>query len=278
MPKASQRIVNGDDLLYRFFNELLLDDSELAGRLPVQMLSSMGIWLPLDVYYEWPVMLPWVVRDASCRGSRRHGLPDEWGAPDDRGFLRDDNSLVKSLPRSLSVSTPAGRHLRGARMGNEFVASHIWRIVKHEDLASRHPLLNSFVPNLIWLPKQVSKLSDREGGPVQAALQSMSWAIYRHAPVAPHLTEVVEEAWSLLPEPELSIDFDEAELNWFESTPTFFSTRRSRLQSVLDALMLLEAGEPLDRKVITTRYGDGLPQVSSAARSALRSRLQAFRP
>jgi len=43
-------------------------------------------------------------------------------------------------------------------MGNEFVASHVWRVVDHAEVKSRLPLLNSFVPNLVWLLVQVSKL------------------------------------------------------------------------------------------------------------------------
>ena len=166
----------------------------------------MAIWLPLDVYREWPVLLPWVVRDSTCRGNKKLGIPDEWGAPDTDGYLSDDNSLVKVLPRSLEVRTPLVGHLRGARMGNEFVASHVWRVVDHAKLASRVPLLNSFVPNLVWLPTQVSKLSDREGGPVQRALQATAWSMFRSAPVAPHLSEIVEAAWEMIPEPDDKVE------------------------------------------------------------------------
>ena len=271
----NQRGVHGDDLLYRFFNDLFLEDSELAEQLPVRMIASMGIWLPLEIYYEWPVMLPWVVRDATCRGNLKRQIPDQWGAPDEYGFLRDDNSLIKGLTRSLSVRTPIRGGLHGARMGTEFVASHIWRVIDHAGLASRHPLLNSFVPNLVWLPSQVSKLSDRESGPVQLALQSISWQIYRHAPVAAHLLEVVKEAWTLVPEPKQSVDHM-PDLNWFEPTDRFRSTRRARLDTVLEALQRLDRGQSLEQKVITTRYGDGLPHVSESARSELLRHLHRF--
>lgn len=269
-----QRQVHGDDLLYRFFRELFDEDSELATRLPTRMLGSMGIWLPLDVYYDWPVLLPWVVRDASCRGNRKRGIPDQWGAPDEHGFLRDDNSLIKALPRSLSVVTPDAGHLEGARMGNEFVASHVWRVVDHVDLASRLPLLNSFVPNLVWLPSQIAKLSDREGSPVQLALQAMAWEVYRDAPVVPHLAEVVEEAWGMIPAPSEAVTVPE--LNWFEPTKRFFSTRRDRLQSVIDGLDRIRLGQPLEKKVVTTRYTDGLPAVDAIARATLLSFLRRF--
>jgi hypothetical protein len=69
-----------------------------------------------------------------------YASPDKWSSPDDAGFLRDDNSLIKALPRSLLVRGPKNSHISGARLGTEFVAAHVWRVVGHEHLASRLPL------------------------------------------------------------------------------------------------------------------------------------------
>ena len=265
--RGNHRTINGDDLLYRFFVDLFAEDTELAAELPARMLATMGIWLPLEVYHEWPILLPWVVRDPGCRGNRGNGIPDNWGSPDSRGFLRDDNSLIKGLPKSLSVATPMPGPLAGARMGNEFVASHVWRVVDHADLASRLPRLNSFVPNLVWLPAQVSKLSDREGSAVQSTLQAMAWRLYRDAPVAAHLRDLVEDAWSLIPEPGVTVVVPD--LNVFEPTSQFYATRRKRLESVVRALERLRNGLELDEKVVTTRYTEGLPSVDPAVRAEL---------
>lgn len=272
----AQRRVNGDDLLYRFFADLFDEDSALASELPPRMLATMGIWFPRNVYYDWPVLLPWVVRDPHCRGNRKKGIPDSWGSPNPEGFLTDDNSLIKALPKSLSVVTPTPSPLSGRRMGGEFVASHVWRKVRHQELASRLPLLNSFVPNLVWLPSQVSKLTDREGSVVQETLQTMAWQIYRHAPVAPHLKDVVEEAWNLIPPPERSVALPP--LNHFETTRRFFSTRENRFRTVLRALHRLERGQDLDEKVVTSRYTEGLPGVPRAERDAMRDYLLRFIP
>ena len=241
----------------------------------------MAIWLPLDIYFDFPVLLPWVVRDPTCRGLRdRNGSivrVDEWSAPDALGYLRDDNSLVKALTRSLHISGPKGTHLNGARLGTEFVASHIWRGVNSPKLASRVPLLNTFVPNLVWLPSQVAKLSDREGSVVQEALKSVSWGVYRDAPVSPGLTPVVVEGWSMLPTPTPLVDVVvRDELNWFVSTQRFTATRRSRLHSVITALETLALGGSLERKVITTRYTAGLPRVPAEARVDLLTELRRF--
>lgn len=273
---TKRRVVHGDDLLYRFLTDLFADDTGAYGQVPQLMLVSMGIWLPRDVYAKFPVLLPWVVRDPACRG--RNGRPDEWGSPDPRGYLRDDNSLIKGLPRSLTVHAPRQPHLNGRRMGTEFVASHVWReCADGGPLASRRPLLNSFVPNLVWLPSQVAKLTDREGGKVQRTLQAMSWQIYRRADVTAGLERIAEEAWEALPRPEaLTEDLDPHLLNWFVSDERFLMTRRRRLMEVAEALSRLAAGEVLETKVISSRYTLGLPGVTVEAREALASHLRRF--
>ena len=121
--------------------------------------------------------------------------------------------------------------------------------------------MNSFVPNLVWLPAQVAKLTDREGGIVQSTLQSMAWSIYREAPVAPHLEELVERAWGMIHEPK-PVTITDNLLNWFDVTDAFFRIRSDRLNAVIDALDLLAEGKPLSHKVISTRYTQGLPTVS----------------
>lgn len=273
---AKHKTVHGDDLLYRFFRDLFDSEPAQASQLAQHLIEATGIWFPVSLYGSWPVLLPWVVRDPSCRGSKAKGIPDQWSAPDAHGYLRDDNSMIKALPRSLSVHGPKGSHLNGARMGSEFVASHIWRVVHDRDLASRHPLLNSFVPNLVWLPSQIAKLSDQEGSPLQQTVQAMSWAIYREAPVAPHLNRVVDEAWTLIPAPVAATAVVPETLNWFSPTPAFIATRNARLASVIKALECLERNEPLTAKVISTRYTDGLPLLAGEARAALAAHLKRF--
>jgi hypothetical protein len=272
------KVVHGDDLLYRFFLDLLKSEPELFAVVPQLLVESMAIWLPVDVYRQWPVLMPWVVRDPQCRGNTKKNVPDQWASPNKDGYLRDDNSLVKSLTRSLSVRGPKGSHLSGSRMGSEFVASHIWRKVDADRLASRIPLLNTFVPNLVWLPSQIAKLSDREGGMVQQTLQAVSRGIYSSAQVDGSLRPMVAEAWSLLPEPAVTLEVDLRKLNWFVTADRFFATRKARLSSVIEALQTLAAGESLARKVIATRYTEGLPLVEADRRERLLRFLLGFVP
>lgn len=269
-------MVHGDDLLYRFFNNLLASQDEPFAAIPQMLLEAMAIWLPPETYARLPLLLPWVVRDPSCRGAPRRGVADEWGSPDARGYLRDDNSLIKNLPRALPITGPSRSGLAGARIGTEFVASHVWRRVNGSSvLASRWPELNSFVPNIVWLPGQIAKLTDREGSAVQDTLQAMSMRIYRDVPVPSRYTDIVERAWSLLPMPQREVErLDLSKLNWFMPTERFYATRELRLRTVVGALAGLDRGQKPVTKVITTRYGEGLAHVDSVARGELRRFLE----
>ena len=274
----NQRVVHGDDLLYRFFADGFRTDPELFERVSLRLLIAVSVWLPLDAYHAWPLLMPWVVRDPTCRGNKSKGVPDQWSSPNVDGYLRDDNSLIKSVPRSLQIRGPKGTALQGARMGSEFVASHIWRVVNGEQLASRNPMLNSFVPNLVWLPQQVSKLSDREGSPIQETLKAVSYAIYRHAPVAAGLEAIAERSWAMLPLPQLHLPkLALDEMNWFKTSEPWFRMRSDRLDVVLDALRAIDDGLEPPARVVSTRYGQGLPLVSASARSALFAHLSTFK-
>ncbi len=276
MSPGKPKVVHGDDLLYRFFRDLFERDPSQAQQLAKDLLEATAIWFPVDLYRDWPILLPWVVRDPTCRGSRSKNILDQWSSPDDAGFMRDDNSMIKSIPRSLTVKGPAGSHLHGARMGTEFVASHVWRVVAHEKLASRLPLLNSFVPNLVWLPSQIAKLSDQEGAPLQQTLQSMSYGLYRHAPVQRRLRPMSEEAWALIPTPSHSVEANTAKLDWFEVTERFRSVRAYRLRTVTSAFETLVRGDVLASKVVTTRYTTGITSLAPNVCASMLDYLQRF--
>jgi hypothetical protein len=256
--------INGNDLLYRFFKDLIESDQVLGMDLSLLLITRLGIWLPREIYSQIPILLPFVVRDPECRRNTAKGRPDEWSSPNSEGFLRDDNSLVKAIPRSLEIRRPEGSLLTGNRIGVGFVASHIWREVNHKQLASRIPMLNTFVPNLVWLPAQVAKLSDIQGGPIQKTLESISVKLYKDVPVETHLQELVDKAWNLLPPPSIEVNQSDLEsLNFFRATPRFLNTRLKRIDEVRQALTDLSLGNSLDgSKVISRRYTQGLPNVT----------------
>lgn len=255
--------IDGNNIIYHHLQkDLKNNDLELFQKFIVMVINDLGIWFSPEVYQLMPILRPYVVRDSNCR--RRQGGVEAWGAPDENGYLRDDNSLIKDLPNSLYIHSPK-KYYNGNRIGKGFTASHIWRAIKYSKvrakLASNDPMLNSFVPNLVWLPKQVAKLTDREGSFAQLYLQSLSLKIYRNQDVSKELNNYVEEAWKMLKRPEIpEKNLPEIkELSFFQPTNRFFNNRKNNLLKVCQAFESLKNEEPINGRVITTRYKEGLP-------------------
>lgn len=275
---ANRKVIHGDDLIYRFLRDLFANDPDRRfGAVARSLIAATAIWFPIDLYSTLPVLTPFVVRDPSARGGR--GNPDEWSSPDSQGYLRDDNSMIKGLPRSLDIHAPAQPHLNGRRMGTEFVAAHVWRVTTDGGpLASRRPLLNSFVPNLVWVPSQIAKLTDLEGQVVQRTLQGMSWLLYHDVDVHPATADIAKEAWALLPPPDLTHMGDVTSVDWnfFIHTDRFLTTRFRRIDLVRAAATEVLQGITPSTKVVSTRYTEGLPTVDHDALRDLRKFLDRF--
>ena len=203
MAKKNNKI-DGDNILYHYLQKDLLEsDVWLFQMLVAKLVAELGIWFSPQLYAQLPIILPFAVRDPSCRRKASKSNEEEWGSPDSLGYFRDDNSLIKNLPSSLVIKSSGKRQIyHGSYIGKGFVASHIWRELLDSkvgaNLSTRDPLTNSFVPNLVWLPRQVSKLTDREGSFTQIYLQALSAKIYREIPVAEPLRKHTEQVWDML--------------------------------------------------------------------------------
>jgi len=267
-------------LLYHFLQKTLLEeDADQFQALTARLVVALGVWLPPDAYQRYPVLVPYAVRDPTCRGNKKRGLPDQWGAPNEAGVFRDDNSLVKGIPRSLEVVNPRNPLLHRRRLGTSFVAAHVWRKLSDGTDAPRNRATYSFVPNVVWLPSQLAKLSDREGSFVQTFLQALSVKIYRSEPLTAGMQMLVSPIWELLPErPETremtlpNVD----DLNYFRFDDRWLKRRVQALESVVRALAETGQGKPLLTKVISTRYGQGLSSVAPAAAGELHKKLSAY--
>ncbi|MCB0857336.1 MAG: hypothetical protein KDB57_04345 [Solirubrobacterales bacterium] len=282
MKKTTRKALDGRSVLYGYLQgELLRSDVWLFQMLVARLVVGLGVWASPEIYARYPLLRPYAVRDPKCRGNKKKGIPDQWGSPNKKGFFRDDNSLVKRLPYSLPLSAPKNSAYDGALVSKGFVASHIWRILKGENgLASRHWMTYSFVPNLVWLPAEVSKLTDREGSFVQAYVQALSIKIYRNAQISPELEPLVEEIWDLLPTPTGIPSEglpDPNELNYFVPDDAFFSRRIKDLHAVMAALELVRERRPLKGKVVAKRYSQGLSDVSLSNLEALSENLSTYR-
>lgn len=174
--------INGNDVLYYFLKSMLDVEKELSHTFIRKAIINLGIWMSPDYYKHLPIFSPFVIRDSKCRGNKKKDMPERWGEPTEKGYFKDDNSIIKGFVRSFTIRSPFSSY-NGCKIGNAYVASHVWRqpigFSTNNDLASKNPWLNSFVPNLVWLPQQLSKLSDREGGYVQTFIQKVSYQLYQ---------------------------------------------------------------------------------------------------
>jgi hypothetical protein len=265
--KKSQKptLIDGNELLYRFFQALIEIDEEIAVVVIKNLISTTSVWLPAETFQRMPVLVPWVVRDNSCRKktTKNVNLPERWGAPDNEGFLRDDNSLINKIPKSLKIQGPKKSPLSGKYLDTGWTASHIWREIGTDVVANRDPRLNSFIPNLVWLPKQIAKLSDIDGGLVQAALKATSWNLYKSTVFTGNLKSSIDSVWSMLPLPsnEQIKEFEFIDLNFFEPTEKFYSARRDIFRSYITFIQDCTLQVPSKATNITRRYFEELPNL-----------------
>ncbi|MGV1004460.1 MAG: hypothetical protein ACOYEV_06755 [Candidatus Nanopelagicales bacterium] len=260
--------------LYRYLLNGMSSGADEFTALTIGLIETLGIWWSPEVYANLPVMVPWCIRDRTCRYDQG---PESWGSPRSDGYLRDDNSIIKKLPLSLSISGPAGSPFRGRKPWRGFTACHIWRDLPDGSFAGADPWLYSFVPNLIWLPTWLAPLTDRQGGEVQAILQRTSIALFRGVEIPEPLTAYAEEAWGKLPPPGAGVALATEGLQKFEPVPAFFSRRLAYLDNFISGCDEVLAGRPLVKKLICTRYTQGLPELHHGETQKFRQAMDEYR-
>ena len=273
--------VQGKNVLYQFLQNDLRNRSEEGFRWFVRELMALGIWFPRSAYAVLPIALPHVVRDRNCR-KRGKGTEEQWGSPDESGYIRDDNSRIKSLVRSFPIESDFAPY-KNNKLGAGFVAAHIW------PETTGQALTNSFWPNLVWLPTNLARLTDREGFARQF-VQGLSYKIYRDVEIHPQLEPFVQQAWEQIfdmhtrqyleaVEELAEQELPEIEtLNFFKPTKRFFTDRLKAIRLVSAALNDVAEGNPLPEKVITKRYRPGLEKkvVSKGTAKKLSRRLAQY--
>ena len=151
--------------------------SELEESTLIHVALQHAVWIPADSFVRAPWLAPFAVRklrirdDAYAPGPRR----DLWGLPDDHGYFSDDNSLLKGVFRNRRV-VPASGPYGGGPITRGLVCCHIWANT------TSNPLLFSFVPNLVWLPRSLAPFSDAHHGTphrLHEVLKSVSVARYK---------------------------------------------------------------------------------------------------
>ena len=268
----TKQTVNANNFLYEFLqHQLRQQDEDLYRHIVRDMVVKLGIWFPQSTYQQLPILLPHVVRDATARQNRKLNRKERWGSPNDTGYLRDDNSLVKGLVRSLEIHSPTFRPYMNRYPGSGFWAAHVWNRTNNGGRATETARTNSFLPNLVWLPASVAKLTDVQGDYAQLLVQAISSSLYRHTELRADLLQFTDESWNMLP-PEASDLDDELprleELNYFKVTPKFIETRLVRIETALVLLRWVKNGRASDRpstpgKILPRRYVEGLETMDS---------------
>ena len=267
---VSKKRVDGQNILYHYLQKILLNDDEFSVKLISNLLIDLSIWLPHNLYAQLPILLPYVLRDPKCRKNPDTG-EDEWGSSDENGLLRDDNSLIKGIPKSFEITSSRISQYNKRKFGNGFVASHIWREItlnNHMILASRSHMFNSFVPNLVWLPVQISKFTDREGSIAQKVLQTLSYRIYRET----KLPKIIEDKWENLPQPEefRDMEIDLKRISYFKVTDKWINKRIFGLKKEIETIISIDENKKNQlKKVKCSRYLPRLKQISKEKRQPL---------
>ncbi len=252
-------------------NGLMREDTQFSRDLLKNLLIDLSIWIPSNFYTKLPIILPYVVRDNSCRIKSSAGI-DQWGSANSKGYLRDDNTLLKGIFRSFPIRSIKIPGYDGKKLGTGFVACHIWGKIAVDGnhlISSRHHLLNSFVPNIVWLPVQLSKLTDREGSYAQRLLQAISYQVYKGVSLPKELMKI----WDFLSCPQqvqnISVTLDK--MSYFDVSNDWLTKRTQGLILEIDTILSLDEKNNLTgiKKIKSSRYLPALRQVPIMQRSEL---------
>ncbi len=228
--------MNADEVLREFLGgEPDQGLNHLSENEIVDLLLRFGIWPSLDSFVKAPWLARYALRrqrhrvDARAPGDKR----DLWGMPDEDGYFADDNSLLKSTFKNLTFSG-ANNPYGSKKISSGLVCCHIW------PNTTGNPLLFSFLPNLVWVPKSLSRFTDvfheRQPHKVHFILQKISHKRYRDAAVSTGKSDV-EKAWIQLMEPKIYFanDYSITEMNSEPSLSIRVGLRHARLLTFLDA-------------------------------------------
>lgn len=253
---------DSNNIIYHYIQKVLLNNdetNELAKELIARLITDLSIWISPEIYKELPVFAPYIVRDATCRRKNPLTNKHEWGCADKDGYFRDDNSMIKSFVKPLKFQSNAHQLYKG-QPGKGLVACHIWRTLRNQKvLASKFPPTNSFIPNLVWLPAQISQLTDRESSYAQQFIQLISYKLYRHYDCDIN----VDDIWGELELPSITIPscVNINNLNLFvPKDEKIIRNRRDGLSAEIKHIVNALDGQPIPKKIKSSSYTDSLPQ------------------
>lgn len=223
----------------------------------IELGLRFAIWLPQQTFLETPWLAPFAVRririrtDANAPGPPR----DLWGFPNSLGYFTDDNSLIKGVVRgrrAVASSSPYGDH----KLSTGLVCCHVW------PGTTADPLLFSFVPNLVWLPRSLAGFSDahyraRDPHPLHFALHAVSHERFRQLTPRVAAKRTIMSWRKLRPPSVQRITLPHGLAIELSGADTISRAANRRIERVVDFLSELDCGRIPARRV-SRRYHAGI--------------------
>jgi hypothetical protein len=155
--------------------------------------------------------------------------------------------------RKLTLWGSSNPRFDGRFVDTGWTACHAWRVLDNGRQSSSYGCLNSFTPVLVWVPTPLARSTDREGSGPQTLLKDLAHA-YRDVRVPSHLDPYVTRCWELLGDPPAET---RQTAHRFTYNERFVRARVDSMRRVAEALSDLTV--PAPRKVLSSRYNNGLP-------------------
>ena len=270
MKKETKRTdaIDGQNIVYHIIQKKIIQVADVDNPpaevkfMLEQLLLWGGVWFRPEAYEQIPVLRPYVIRDSSCRN--KDPKKDTWAQSSSKGLMRDDNSSIKAIPKSLPIISP-WKEMNGKTLGTGWVASHVWMSMQtRSEHACEWERTNSFIPNLVWLPSQLSKLTDRDGSYAQQFLKHISHLLYSKIRIT---NPVLSGIWSELQDPGITpvTKFSLDDLNFFDSDAGWIVNKKKKLHQELQSILdLLDDPDAKVKAIYNDRYTSTLRDNSKA--------------
>ncbi len=161
--KKKDQLMGGSS--WKFAQELAkrIDDPEIMAYLK-DLVQNCGVWVDNKDKIKLPIAYPGSVR--------KHAGMGNFKSMDERGFKFDQNPINNLRGQRIQGSSP----YKARKIGPGFEACHIWYDT------TKAPPIFTFIPNIVWLPQIVARLSDKfqsvENVFFPALLKRISYEIY----------------------------------------------------------------------------------------------------
>ena len=246
--------------------------------LVARLFFRCAVWWPPRLARCFPVLVPWAVRDRSCRYDQG---PESWGSPRSDGYLRDDNSIIKKLPLTLPITAPPSSPYDCRKLGTGFTACHIWRGTSDGTASGEHAFLYSFLPNLVWLPRPLAPLTDTDMAFPQVLLKATTLRMFTAEEPARAVAQYIRNNWRHLALAEAASVIPDGwtsptDLATFTPTVDYARRRLKYNRKLTAGVAAAASGEPLARRIICSRYTVGLPLLAAPALQQLAQTLSRY--